>query len=73
MTVSFETAVEIRDPARIAFVEAGLHRVASVGDRSLLTSRANNACESTRYAEIRSRKDVTYDGGRPARTVRIFV
>lgn len=60
-----------------------LHRVASccragpgrasLLRRSLLTSRTNNACESTRYAEIRAPKDVTYDTGRHARTVHIFV
>jgi len=64
--------------ARRGMAQRALHRIAAslvrrAEARSLLTSRTNNACEPTRYAEIRAPKDVTYDTGRSARTVHIFV
>lgn len=56
-----------------------LHRVASSrvaaargADRYSRRARIN-ACDSTRYAEIRPWKDMTYDVGRGWRTVHIFV
>lgn len=86
---NFRTAVEIRNFGAVSrsrdavrslstAAQRTLHRIAAslgrrAGARSLLTSRTNNACEPTRYAEIRAPKDVTYDTGRPARTVHIFV